>query len=88
MASILRSTAGDLPVYGRAILEVWDPLEMMLIPALFIVGFFEWGLVYFTNWQKQVKIAYARYSIPMSRKLIIRMEEDSRAEEVVAQNGI
>jgi hypothetical protein len=77
-----------LPVYGRAILEVCDLLEMMLIPALFIVGFFEWGLVYLTNWQKQVKIAYARYTAPMSHKLIIRMEEDSRAEEAVAQNGI
>jgi hypothetical protein len=88
VVSILRSTVGDLPVYGRAILEVRDLLEMMLIPALFIVGFFEWGLVYFTNWQKQVKIASARYTAPMYRKLIIRMEEDSIAEEAVAQNGI
>jgi multidrug resistance protein, MATE family len=31
--------------------------------ALFIVGFFEWGLVWVTNWQKQVKIAYARCSL-------------------------
>lgn len=33
----------------------------MLIVALFIVGFFEWALVFFTNWPKQVNIAYARY---------------------------
>lgn len=32
----------------------------LLIVALFIVGIFEWIIVFFTNWQKQVNIAYAR----------------------------
>jgi hypothetical protein len=64
---------------------VYLVFKWFLIIALFIVGIFEWVIVYFTNWQKQVKIAYARYS-PLSTRLTIRMEEDSRAEEaVVAQ---
>jgi hypothetical protein len=50
---------------------------------LFIVGIIEWVIVYFTNWEKQVKIAYARHSL-YKISLTIRMEEDSRVEEAVA----
>jgi hypothetical protein len=51
---------GDLLDYGPGILEVSPCFCEMLIVALFIVGFFEWALVFFTNWPKQVHIAYAR----------------------------
>jgi hypothetical protein len=54
-----------------------------LISALFLVGFFEWGIVYFTDWEKQVKLAYARQS-PSMNAANFRMAEDSRAEEAAA----
>jgi len=46
---------------------------------LFIVGFLQWGIVFFTNWEHQVKVAYSR------------IEEDHRIEEAAVratENGI
>ena len=61
---------GGSQVFGQAILEV-PPVKTNLIAALFIVGFFEWGLVYFTNWPKQVRIAYDRYCGSIPAELIL-----------------
>lgn len=60
LVSILLLTVGDSLVCGQAILEVAKDCVSGLTIALFIVGFFEWAIVWLTNWQKQVKIAYAR----------------------------
>jgi hypothetical protein len=56
----LLSMAGDWRVCGPVMLEVLVCHRSLLTSALFLVGFFEWGIVYFTDWEKQVKIAYAR----------------------------
>lgn len=59
---------GDSLDSGLVIREVLPYQIITDSIALFIVGFFEWGLVYFTNWEKQVQIAYARY-LPRKAKL-------------------